>query len=50
MYLVPCECQCYIYSVVKAVHFSLEVLKALLFNSAEKKFFFVLLIIIKIEV
>lgn len=50
MYLVPFKCQCYIYSVVKAIHFSLGASNALLFNPTEKKFLFVILIIIKIKV
>lgn len=49
MYLVPFKCQCYVYSVVKAIHFSLGVSNALLLNPTEKKFLFVTLIIIKIK-
>lgn len=41
IYLVPFKCQCYIHSVKKAIHFSLGLSNALLFNSTEKKFLFV---------
>lgn len=50
IYLVPFKCQCYVHSVIKAIHVSLGLSNALLSNPTEKKFLFVLLIIIKINV
>lgn len=50
IYLVPFKCQCYTHSVIKAVHFGLGLSNALLSNPAEKKFLFVMFIIMKIKV